>query len=255
MRRNTGALQAAPGVIGGGLILIGLALWFWVSLNGGEGYSGLARGLQIEAPALPPEAPWRDGPPREASAPGWLGWIGVALGALGRALMWAFNAFFAFVSSIVGLVSIGAALLAGVVYLIVKYGNIAGPSFSAPAGGRAYGEAGASLGDVAETPKQALPEILAMEDLDRALGALLRLALQAAARLSDATLARSDTAREALRRLPETFEFLAPLKALVREAEFVRFAGAPITRERFVALAESVRVLIERAEALEGGQA
>lgn len=97
---------------------------------------------------------------------------------------------------------------------------------------------------VGDAPRLGLDEILALEDLDLALGALLRLVLETAIRLTGSVLRRSATAREILRRLPREFAHLAAVTVLVRESERVRYGGATMTRERFEDLVASVRPLL-----------
>jgi hypothetical protein len=93
-------------------------------------------------------------------------------------------------------------------------------------------------------PRLSLEEILALEDVRTALGALLRLSLETALRLTGAALRRSATARDILRRLPQDFAHLKAVAVLVREAEAVRFAGAEINREEFEALVDLVRPML-----------
>ena len=102
---------------------------------------------------------------------------------------------------------------------------------------------------VGDAPRLGLEEILALEDLDLALGALLRLVLETAITLTGSVLRRSATAREILRRLPREFAHLAAVTILVREAERVRYGGATMTRERFEDLVASVRPLLSTERA------
>ncbi len=75
MRRNTGAWSVVPGVVVIA-ILIGTAVWLFPRApSDPSDYTAIARGLQIEAPALGPDEAWREGPPADPSTPGWLSWL------------------------------------------------------------------------------------------------------------------------------------------------------------------------------------
>ena len=251
MRRNTGALSVVPGVIVIAL-LIGAAVVFSPRPPADpQSYDELARGLQVGAPALGPQETWRDGPPADPSGPAWLQALASAAALAGELILNAVQAVLDLLSSWIGGLLIAAVILAGLAYLIWKYGRVAGPGAGGQGSGQGYQPAagGAPLAEAAGLDLQA---VRAMTDPSRALGALVSLALTAAARLAGVALGRSDTARAALRRLPADFEFLNALRALVAEAERVRFAGADISWERVETLIETVRGPIERAAALEG---
>ena len=249
MRRNTGAVSVVPGVIVIALLIGAFAAFVPRAPVDPEQYAELARGLQVDVPALGPEESWRDGPPRDRAGPAWMQALIVAAAAAGELVLALVRAVLELVSSWVGGVLLAAVILSGLAYLLWKYGRVAGPGL-----GRApetsHG-AGAVAAPPPEGPGLDLEAVRAMRDPSRALGALVSLALTAAARMAGIRLGRSDTARSALRRLPADFEFAGALRALVAEAERVRFAGATITWTRVEALIETVRAPIERAAALE----
>lgn len=80
------------------------------------------------------------------------------------------------------------------------------------------------------------PPFEAMEDRGRALVALLRLCLMAAADASATRLARSDTERTALRRLPQSLRDRSALEHLLHEAELAHYGGRAVPDDRFAAL-------------------
>ncbi|MCR9129763.1 MAG: hypothetical protein NXI12_09585 [Alphaproteobacteria bacterium] len=250
MGRSAGALSFVPGVVFIAL-LIGAAVWLFPRApSDPSDYAAIARGLQVEAPALGPDEAWREGPPADPSTPGWLSWLESAANlivglfvAVGRIIGRIFESW-------MGWAAVALVILSGLGYLVWKYGRVSGPG-QAPRSRSRSGRAREQVRAAAAEPGLTFEAVLAMDDLSRALGALLSLALSAAARLAQVRLTRSDTAREVLRRLPRDFEFFNALRTLVAEAERVRFAGAEISAEQFMALAESVRSLVERAASLD----
>ena len=247
MRRNTGAVSVVPGVIVIALLIGAFAAFVPRAPVDPEQYAELARGLQVDVPALGPEESWRDGPPRDRAGPAWMQALIVAAAAAGELVLALVRAVLELVSSWVGGVLLAAVILSGLAYLLWKYGRVAGPGLG-PAPETSHGAVAAPA---PEGPGLDLEAVRTMRDPSRALGALVSLALTAAARVAGVRLGRSDTARSALRRLPADFEFAGALRALVAEAERVRFAGATITWTRVEALIETVRAPIERAAALE----
>lgn len=213
-----------------------------------QSYDALTRDLQTELVTLDDDESWLE-PQAEREPSGFwaaLGqWLGDMFEAIGDGLIWFFNLVF----SRTGLFVLGLVVLGVVGFLIVKYGRLGGLRLREAANDAAYPELQVETAqhDSAQAPSVA--EIRAMSDLPRALGALLALALQAAAHLAGVVLSRSDTAREALRQLPRDFALLGVIERLVREAERVRFAGQTITQEQFDALVASVEDLIQQAEA------
>ena len=144
------------------------------------------------------------------------------------------------------LLGLFAALILGlIVWVLVRQGGAGGFNTAPPADAGERGDAGHEPG----APPGAgagltLDDILGLEDVRVALGALLRLTLETALRLTGAALRRSATARDSLRRLPQDFIHLKAVAVLVREAEAVRFGGADITRDRFEELVDLVRPML-----------
>ena len=139
-----------------------------------------------------------------------------------------------------------AALILGlIIWVAVRQGGTGGLNTTRVA---ADGERDALHPELATAavggPRLSLEAILALEDLSMALGALLRLSLETALRLTGAALRRSATARDILRRLPQDFVHLKAVATLVREAEAVRFGGADISRDQFEALVDLVRPML-----------
>lgn len=81
-----------------------------------------------------------------------------------------------------------------------------------------------------------VPAFESMEDRGRALVALLRLCLLAAAEASATRLARSDTERAALRRLPQSLRDRPAFEHLLHEAELAHYGGRAVLDDRFAAL-------------------
>ncbi len=190
-----------------------------------------AFGLQTELEPVDAAFDWRSevglrDADSERQLPDWIGWI-IAN----------------FIAILLGLF---AALILGLVlWVLVRQGGAGGfnTAREAAPGERAPDPEHAAAAAVG-APRLTLEEILALEDLRVALGALLRLTLEAALRLSGAALRRSATARDILRRLPQDFAHLQAVAVLVREAEAVRFGGADISRDRFDVLVDLVRPLL-----------
>lgn len=158
--------------------------------------------------------------------PDWLGWV---------LRNWLNLLFGCFAALILGLI----------VWVAVRQGGAGGfnTARAAASGERADIHPDLATASVAG-PRLSLEDILALEDLRTAVGALLRLSLETALRLTGAALRRSATARDILRRLPGDFPHLKAVAVLVREAEAVRFAGAEISRDRFEELVDMVRPLL-----------
>lgn len=245
MPRMTAAWGAAPVLI---VVALGVAAAIMLSQDGAPdtSYEALSRGLQTDIPALAPEQSWRDSDQARADSPQWV----QPLIALGRLILdgtgWVLGGLFRFIASWPGAVTLGVLVLAGLGYLVFKFGRVSRSAAPAADDGRSGYAPAAAHEAFAE--RLSFDAILALDDMPRALGELLKISLDAAASLTGLSLSRSDTAREALRRLPAEFEFLAALKDLAAESERVRFAGAAISRDRFEALAEAIRPLIAGAD-------
>lgn len=205
-------------------------------------YSDLARreGLQTELERLEAGEDWREradsrSPPEEESQP--------SERSTSRLLF----------ADLIGNIIIGAAIiiLIVIVALVVRYGMGVRVSMQAEAdAGEIDSTPPPVTGALVNEPVASVREILAMDDFSAALGALQRLVLMAAAEATGSFLKRSDTAREALRRLPNDWPHYDTVAALVHAAERVRFAGDTIDREQLTAFVEAARpILALRKEA------
>lgn len=141
-------------------------------------------------------------------------------------------------------IAIAIAILASLAYLAVRHGVglRVDTREAAPEGAR---EGTASRGDeeIRVTPLS-LEEIAALSDVIKALGALQRCVLTTAAEATGSVLRRSETARDALRRLPREWSHYDRVARLVRTAEQVRYAGHDIDREGFDALLADARLIL-----------
>lgn len=191
-----------------------------------------SEGLQTELTPVTAEYDWRaeaglEETVRETGeAPDWLQWL-------------ARN----FINILFGAFAVMILIL--ILWVIIRQGSAGRFNLQAEAakGERLSGDAAPEIAGVGGV-RMTLDEILALEDLRTAIGALLRLTLEAALKLTGAALRRSATAREILRCLPADFAHLKAVAALVREAEAVRFGGAEISKDRFDELVALVRPLL-----------
>lgn len=142
--------------------------------------------------------------------------------------------------------TIGAAILGVIIYLIWRYGSViqVGTRGDADTGATGGGtvEAGPALAN--EEKIATLEAVLAIDDENVAIGALQRLVLETALASINATLRKSETARAVLFRLPRDWRHYAPVAALVRLAERVRFAGETLDRAGLVAAVEAARPVL-----------
>ncbi len=195
------------------------------------GVSAPERGLQTELEPRDADQDWRAEvglTPREEpqDLPEILSWI---LANLVTIIIW----------------TVALVIIALIVMVLINFGGSGGFRAGAEAQVGQRSEAdGPDVGRVLDAPNLTLDEILGLEDLEAALGALLRMVLVAALSLSGRVLKRSATARESLRRLPSDFAHLSAIATLVREAERVRYGGASITRDRFEELVGLVRPVL-----------
>ncbi|QNL19617.1 hypothetical protein HXX25_09960 [Hyphobacterium sp. CCMP332] len=142
--------------------------------------------------------------------------------------------------------TIGAAILGVIIYVIWRYGSViqVGTRGDADTGATGGGtvEAGPALAN--EEKIATLEAVLAIDDENVAIGALQRLVLETALASINATLRKSETARAVLFRLPRDWRHYAPVAALVRLAERVRFAGETLDRAGLVAAVEAARPVL-----------
>ncbi|WP_297732789.1 DUF4129 domain-containing protein [uncultured Maricaulis sp.] len=103
---------------------------------------------------------------------------------------------------------------------------------------------GARAVAAADLPVLSLDEIAGLTDAPKALGALQRLVLVAAAEATGSVLRRSETAREALRRLPQNWTHYERVARLVRTAEHVRYGGQSIEEGGLADLVEDARKVL-----------
>ena len=100
----------------------------------------------------------------------------------------------------------------------------------------------------AETPGgDLLARAAAMADRRAALVLLLRACLLQAAAATGTRLARSDTERKVLARLPGSFAALGPLGELLRRTELAHYGGRAVSDDDFAASLGAARVLLGAA--------
>ncbi len=104
-----------------------------------------------------------------------------------------------------------------------------------------------ALGADGRLPNDVLAQIAAMADRREAMVQLLRYSLQYAASKTDVRFARSDTEREALRRLPKSWARLNALRALLRETELAHYGGRPVSEDSFQYALRTAAEIMERA--------
>ncbi len=92
-----------------------------------------------------------------------------------------------------------------------------------------------------------LAQIMAMTDRRAAMVLLLRYCLHHAAQKTDTRFARSDTEREALRRLPKGWKGLGFLRVLLRETELAHYGGRDVTEPGFQAALKAAAEVLDRA--------
>ncbi|WP_083635264.1 DUF4129 domain-containing protein [Maricaulis sp. W15] len=220
-----------------------LVMWTWQTLAGPstEGaaaltgdYADLARsrGLQVELDYLDAEADWR----ALADLPDPSDDIGMSFPWLAGLTM----------VMVIKWVVIGLAVgvLAYIVYLAIRHGaglRVATRQVAAVGDHDGPGKGGLPAG---ELPLLSLEEIARLADAAKALGALQRLVLVAAAEATGSVLRRSETAREALRRLPRDWGHYDKVARLVQIAEQVRYAGRPIEQDGLDGLIADARLVL-----------
>lgn len=94
------------------------------------------------------------------------------------------------------------------------------------------------------TGETLLADIVAMPDRRAAMVRLLRHCLLRAAELSDTRLARSDTERRVLARLPASLSVRSDLSALLSRAELAHYGGRPVSDGEFAASLATARALL-----------
>lgn len=136
------------------------------------------------------------------------------------------------------MLTIFGAILVALVFLIVRSGGGFG-ALSVRQPGDRKRTRGQNGGKSAQGNEESaglegvLAEIDAMPDRRAALVLLLRHSLQQAARVHDLRLARSETAREIVHRLPDRWVHLAALRKLVMAEELVQFGGRALAEATF----------------------
>ncbi|WP_291843425.1 DUF4129 domain-containing protein [Maricaulis sp.] len=199
-----------------------------------EDYSEFAqsRGLQAGLDHLDAETDWREmadlpEAASDANRPSWR----ANLTAI-RLTIWT-------------LVTVAVLVLAYIVYLAIRHGAGLRVDTRAPASSgdrRAARGPGTAAQDL---PVLGLHEIARLTDAATALGALQRLVLVAAAEATGSILRRSETAREALRRLPRDWAHYERVARLVQIAEQVRYAGRSIEQDGVDSLIADARLVLE----------
>jgi len=103
-----------------------------------------------------------------------------------------------------------------------------------------------SAEDRAGDPRSLLDQIAAMPDRAAALVRLLRHCLLTAATETDTRLARADTERTALRRLPGTWRAQPALRDILTRAELAHYGGRPVDEAEFSATLDLGRSILLR---------
>lgn len=138
-------------------------------------------------------------------------------------------------------------ILGVVIWLFVQFGGAVTLSLRDPAD--------EAIGPNGDAPSRtllggemlSLEQVAAIDDRRIALMALLSLVLRKAADDSDMAIERSWTAREAARRLPETWPHRAPLADLIREVELTYFGGRPTDETVFQSQLQASRRILRGA--------
>lgn len=135
-----------------------------------------------------------------------------------------------------------AVLLLIALGLAVRFGGVRAVSFARPPerGSRPRTAATPPAAEADPGP-DSLEAIARLADRRRALHVLLQRALEQAARATGRNLARSQTAREALRALPPSWPPLPGLGRIVVQAEMVRFGGRELSEAAFRACLDAAR--------------
>lgn len=138
--------------------------------------------------------------------------------------------------------------LALVLFLWLRFGG-GGLMARAPAAGTAPVQVpdGWDMAGAGEGPGGAdlLAQIAAMPDRRAAMVRLLRHCLLQAAAATGTRLARSDTERRALARLPDSFRLRAGLEDLLRRAELAHYGGRPVAEADFADSLTTARALLQ----------
>jgi len=144
--------------------------------------------------------------------------------------------------------AVAVLVLLAILLLAARFGGARAVSLVRPPerGIRSRAAAAPAASD-AEPAPDGLEAIARLADRRHALHVLLERSLERAARANGGSLARSLTAREALRRLPAAWPPLPALRMIVRQAEVVRFGGRELTDEAFLACLEAARPIFAAA--------
>ncbi len=140
-------------------------------------------------------------------------------------------------------------ILGTALYFIVRHGGASGISFgSAPLNADRRNGQGVPLDPADPDPASwSLQQVMRLTDRREALVALSRLVLGRAVAAQGVVPQRSWTARDALRRVPASFDHRSELQALVLASERVQFGGRDVTEDEFRAHVEQVRPLCNSA--------
>lgn len=180
---------------------------------------GLRTDIEVEPPS-PPDAPADAAPGRSSGAP-IDRWVVAAVAAL---------------------------VLLAILLLATRFGGARAVSLVRPPerGVRSRDAAERAASDGEPAPDD-LEVIARLADRRHALHVLLERSLERATQANGGSLARSLTARAALRRLPAAWPLLPALRTIVRQAEIVRFGGRELTDEAFQACLDAARPIFAAA--------
>ncbi|MAC90039.1 MULTISPECIES: DUF4129 domain-containing protein [Maricaulis] len=193
------------------------------------------RGLQLPIDYLDADADWRaraNLPDTNDSASVRFPWLAAL--TLAKVLLWMFYA-------------LAAGVLIFIIYLAVRHGVGLRVDSRKIQDVESAPKTAMSGPGIVDQPLLTLEEIARLTDAAKALGALQRLVLAAAAEATGSALRRSETAREVLRRLPRDWTHYRVVATLVQTAERVRYAGQSIDASGVEGLIADARpVLVHR---------
>lgn len=132
-------------------------------------------------------------------------------------------------------VGITVAVIVLLLFLFLKFGGAGNLLASDPAAVKRDRKKTKAWGLTAEDAhsQDILSKIRSMKDRRAALILLLRHCLLQAAHETDTTFRRSDTEREALKRLPQGWRQFSNLGILLRRSELVHYGGRPISESDY----------------------
>lgn len=138
------------------------------------------------------------------------------------------------------------AVLAVILFLLVRYGNAVSVSFGGVRNeqrGQKQRENSAMMVEETSSLSAFLERLLAMSDRREALFLLTGRALTVAADANALRIGRSQTARDVVRSVPEDWRHKSELQFLVRETEIVHFGGRPLHDDAWQSSVQAARTI------------